>query len=355
MRANGRMPRREARAMLQAMLVALEPGSEAKLPPVAPADLLASARRHRLSPLLSSLDVSGVDQTTADQFRRDRVATVARNMFLAAAADECTGALVAASVPVILLKGLAYEETIYPAAGVRPTGDVDILVPGDARRAAFRVLNHLGFEPRAAAPGFDESDYHEVAWTRKGVEVDLHLALAPLARCRIDYAEVWARARRSTRAGAEVMLLDSAHAAVFHALHMAIDHFDVPALYLIDFARLLPQADDAARAEAVARAWLCQRAFATTMALVAEFQPAWRARQALAATPWYARRVVAHYGGPEKVSRPEQFVRKLSHLDGPATALRYVITQGRRNAREVIERRLRKRSARERLALDRDG
>src|SRR4051794_19412333 len=174
LRANEHMPRRDARAILQATLVALESGSEAELASFAPQDLLASARRHRLSPLLSLMNASGLEPSAREGFRRDRLTTVARNLFLSGVVDECARALVAASVPVILLKGLAYEEMIYPAAGARPTGDVDILVPGDARRAAFRVLNRLGFEPRAAAPGFDEADYHEVAWTRKGVEVDLH-------------------------------------------------------------------------------------------------------------------------------------------------------------------------------------
>jgi hypothetical protein len=256
---------------------------------------------------------------------------------------------------MILLKGLAYEQTIYAAAGVRPTGDVDILVPGEARRAAFLVLDRLGFEPRAAAPGFDDADYHEVAWTRKGVEVDLHLALAPLARCRIDYADVWARARRpATTSRSDALLLDTTHAAVFHALHMAIDHFDVPALYLIDFARLLPEADDVQRAESLANAWRCHRSFATTRALVAEFLPAWRAKQPARPAPWFSRRVIERYGEAQRVSRPEQLLRKLTHLDGPGYALRYVITQARRNAREVIENRLRKRSARERLAINRD-
>jgi hypothetical protein len=350
------MPGREARATLRAMLAAIEQPAEAELAAAAPEEVTKVARYHRLSPLLSSLDSSGLDAAVMDQFRRDRVVTAARNMFLAETARECARAFALASVPMILLKGLAYEETIYPVAGLRPTSDVDILVPGEARRTAFLTLNRLGFEPRAAAPGFDDADYHEVAWTRKGVEVDLHLALAPLARCRIDYADVWARARRpAPTSRSEALLLDGAHAAVFHALHMAIDHFDVPALYLIDFARLLPEADEVLRAEAVARAWRCHRSFATTRALVAEFLPTWRAKQPSRPTPWFSRRVIERYGDVERVSRPEQLLRKLSHLDGPGYALRYVVTQTRRNAREIIERRVRKRSPRERLALeDRD-
>jgi hypothetical protein len=347
------MPGRDARAILRALLAAVEQ-RPIDPPAITPEELIATARKHRLSPLLSTLDAPGFDAAAAEAFRRDRVVTVARNMLLAGVAQECVRALAAASVPVILLKGLAYEQTIYPAAGARPTSDVDILVPGETRRTAFCVLSQLGFEPRAAAPGFDEPDYHEVAWTRRGVEVDLHLALAPLARCRIDYAQVWSGARRAAPQS-EALVLDGAHAAVFHALHMAIDHYDLPALYLVDFARLLPAPDDVARAEDVARAWRCHRSFATARELTGAFLPVWRAKQPPAATAWFSQRVIEQYGADERVSRPEQIVRKLSHLDGPSYVLRYFAVQARRNAHEVIERRVRKRSARERLALDRDA
>jgi hypothetical protein len=346
----------DARAILRALLDAAERPGALALPSAPAAELIAIARKHRLSPFLSTLDGSRLDKAVLEHFRRDRIVTVARNMLLAGVAQECVRALAAASVPVILLKGLAYEQTIYSAAGSRPTSDVDILVPGEARRPAFLALNRLGFEPRAAAPGFDDSDYHEVAWTRRGVEVDLHLALAPLARCRIDYADVWARAGRPGGSPqSEALVLESAHAAVFHALHMAIDHFDVPALYLIDFARLLPEEGDVARAEGVARAWRCHRSFETTRALVGEFLPGWRAKQSPRATPWFSERVVERYGAVGRLSRPEQMLRKVTHLDSARYAFAYLTTQARRNAREVVERRWRKRSPRERLALDRDG
>src|SRR5258706_10016942 len=75
--------------------------------------------------------------------------------------------------------------------GARPTGDLDVLIPDQPRRAAFEALRAAGWSPVAAAPGFDEADYHEVEWKRGGVFLDLHFALAPLPRCGIDYRAVW--------------------------------------------------------------------------------------------------------------------------------------------------------------------
>jgi hypothetical protein len=307
------------------------------------------ARRHRLSPLLATRDVG--DPALAAACRQDRAVTAARNLLFGQGAARCLRALGEANIPAIVLKGLAYEATIYDP-GTRPTSDIDLLVPNALRREAFGVMSRLGFEPRAAAPGFDDADYHEVAWSHGGIEVDLHMGLAPFARCAIDYDAIWAEASALQVAGVEAKTLHSSHAAVFHALHMAIDHFDVPALYLVDFTRLLADQDGLRQAEATARAWRCWRPFATAVALCTAFLPGWSAAQPGRDVPPFARDIVAHFGG-KRIERREQLVRKLRHFDTGPDAFRYLLVQGRRNVRELYERRIRKRTARERLALER--
>jgi hypothetical protein len=316
--------------------------------------IVAVARRHRLTPLLSMRSRATLPAALGATCRRDHVLTAARNLALAAVAEECVAALAAAGVESALLKGLAYERTLYPQTGARPTSDVDLLVRDRDRRAAFDVLDRLGFDPRAAAPGFDEPDYHEVAWNRGGVEIDLHLALAPYARCEIDYDAVWREMRALTLSAAKVHVLAPAHAAVFHALHMAIDHFDVPGLYLADLARLLATPEALADARAAAEAWRCARPLATSLAIAAAFQPSWwssLASSSPAAPPAWAERVAAGFGGIARLPRARQLWRKYEHFDTPWDALRYTWAQGRRHAREGLERQLRHRSARERLGL----
>jgi len=343
------------RLLLHDLLGALErPERADRLGAEAAADdglLLQVARRHRLTPLLSAVCGKSLPADVGEACRRDRLMTAARNLMLAQAAEECLAAFAAAAIPVIVLKGLAYESA-YAAAGVRPTADVDLLVPDDSRRAAFAVLDRMGFEPRAAAPGFDEADYHEVAWRRGNIEVDLHLALAPYVRCHIDYADVWARAVTTPIGRGQGKALSPPHAAVFHALHMAIDHFDVPALYLLDLSRQLPSDAAMDAAWATARAWGCRRPFATAVALAEAFLPVWAASHVSQPAPWFAARVASRYGPIAPLPRPAQLARKLLHFDDPVTALRYTAVQARRKARELIENRLRHRPARERLGLD---
>ena len=340
------------RERLRALLVALEDPSRATALPADDPVLVAVARHHRLTPLLSITCGDTLPVPLRETFRRDRVVTAARNMMLGQVAEECLRALAAAGIPTIVLKGLDYEIRLYGAPGARPTADVDLLVPDEKRRDAFAVLDRLGFEPRAAAPGFDEPDYHEVAWTRAGAEVDLHMALAPLARCGIDYRAIWAEAVPLRIGGADALVLARPHAAIFQALHMAIDHFDVPAIYLVDLARLLPDENAYGVAERLARGWRCRRPLETASALAAAFLRHWPPRPPQAPGLGLVRaRVVARYGEIRRVARPEQLLRKMAHFDGPTDAVRYVLTQSRRNLREQIERRTHRRSARERLKL----
>ncbi|MFL5304563.1 MAG: nucleotidyltransferase family protein [Polyangia bacterium] len=343
-------PKTERELLAAVVAAVLRPERTAELPGGDNQRLLAVARRHRLTPLLSLAYGNRLPAELREAVRHDRILTTARNMALTHAGQHVVQAFASAGVATIVLKGLDYETRLYGAAGARPTADIDLLVRQADRRRAFAVLDRLKFEPRAAAAGFDEPDYHEVAWAGDGVEVDLHMGLAPVARCGIDYDAVWAQAEPARLGNADTLVLSRPHAAVFQALHMAIDHFDVPAVYLIDLSRLLPQPDDFARAAQVARSWRCLRPLVTAATLTAAFAGGALA-DALPPASWMTRQVVTQYGGVAPLARPAQLLRKMAHFDSAVDAGRYTLVQARRNLREQFETRIRRRSARDRLSL----
>ncbi len=340
------------RDLLVAVLAALEdPARAAELPAQDPA-LTVVARHHRLTPLLSITCSSSLPVPLADLFRHDRVVTAARNLVFEQVGEECVRALRAAGVPTILLKGLDYATRLYGGqAGARPTADIDLLVPNESRRAAFQVLDRLGFEPRACAPGFDEPDYHEVAWRRGDVEVDLHMALVPFVRCRIDYPAIWSDARPSRIGDTETLVLAPLHAAIFQSLHMGVDHFAVPAIYLVDLARLLPDPTALANAETTATNWRCRAPFVTAVGLAAVFLPGWPPAATVAKIPLRSRRVIDSYGPVRPLPRREQLLRKLIHFDSLTGMVGYLAVQSRRNLRERVNLRLRQQTVRQRLSL----
>jgi Uncharacterised nucleotidyltransferase len=332
------------------LLAALDQPKLASTLPASHSEVAAVARHHRLSPLLSATCASTLPGPLAEAFRRDRVIVTARGMQLDQVAEECIVAFEAEGIPTIVLKGLDYERRLYGAPGLRPTSDVDLLIPSQNRRAAFAALDRLGFEPRAAAPGFDDPDYHEVAWRRRDVEIDLHTALAPTVRCRVDYSAVWSQ-REPFRVGATAAsVLARTHAAVFQALHMTIDHFAVPAVYLLDLSRLIPTAEAVAPILEIAADWRCRRPVATALALTAAFLPNW-GRAIDPPGSAIASRVIAGFGEMRPLPRPEQLLRKIAHFDGARQAALYLTVQGFRNLRERFETDVRKRAPRERLGL----
>jgi hypothetical protein len=310
--------------------------------------MTAVARYHRLTPLLSVMCHDTLPRQLADLCRHDRLLTTGRNMILSSVAQECIQGLASAGVPAIVLKGLDYETRLYGKPGARPTADVDLLVRQQDRRAAFEMLDRLGFEPRACAPGFDEPDYHEVAWTRAGVEVDLHMALTPLVRCRIDYPSLWSAAVPARIGETEALVLSRSHATVFQTLHMSIDHFAVPAIYLVDLAYLLADSGTFSAAEMTARHWECLRPFETAVALAENFLPRLMPARGSRPPSYRAHRVIDAYGPVAPLPRAEQLIRKFSHFDTMRSALRYLEVQSRRNIRERF---VRNRSARTRLSL----
>lgn len=318
--------------------------------------LILVARAHRLSALLGAVRPSGISPALAEQFRRDHVATLARNLLLRRALGDCVGALAQQGIEVIVLKGMEYEERLYGRIGARPTSDLDILIQDRHRRAAFEVLRATGWAPVAAAPGFDEADYHEVEWKRAGVYLDLHFALAPLPRCAIDYDAVWHEKVPfpiDSCIDTPVWRLADAHDVVYHVLHMAIHHFDVPGVYLIDLTRLCPDDASMAAVEAVAARWRCFRPWRTSVQLAAAFLPWWPA--AAGARRFQpdaiAARVIDHFGTVTGVPRAEQLRRKLEHFDAAPDAARYLLVQGRRLVREAALKRFGRRTPEERLGF----
>jgi hypothetical protein len=312
--------------------------------------VLALARHHRLSPALSTIDSSISDGLRA-AFDNDRLITLGKRTLLLRALVEIVAALGAAGIKVIVLKGLAYEEMAYPVLGTRPASDIDLLVQGAWRSPSFEIFRTLGFQPVGGQPGFDEPDYHEVALHRDDVNVDLHFALVPVARCKIDYDTLWECAQPLPIGGAATFALSRAHAVLHQALHMTVHHFDVPALYLLDIARLTSDTTIARDAAHAARAWRCSRAWDTSVAMTTAFIPAAREAFGSMADPANARaaRLTASFGGLAPVSRLSQLRRKLEHFDNPTDAARYLAIQGRRIVSETLGNLGPRRSAAERF------
>jgi hypothetical protein len=134
-------------------------------------------------------------------------------------------ALAGADVPAGVIKGEDFADRLYPAAGLRPFRDVDLMVPRGGMDAAAAAMASLGF--REAGCGRHAGDYGERTWDsadRPFVRVDVHWNLinSPAQRRRSSLpteAFPWKPAadgppRRTTPAA--LLVIATVHAVLGH-------------------------------------------------------------------------------------------------------------------------------------------
>lgn len=153
--------------------------------------LLASARRHRLEPLLLRGATDSIPHDVRrkldDAWNRSLARTVVQLHHL----DELAAHAVGREIDVCLLKGAALATSIYRHPALRPMADLDLLVgPGYFERSGA-MLEEIGYERK------DVSD-HAVAFAhgRTGVLVELHRSLTSCERLLgVSVEELLARSR----------------------------------------------------------------------------------------------------------------------------------------------------------------
>jgi hypothetical protein len=125
-----------------------------------------------------------------------------------------------AALPVISLKGPCLADRLYGDAALRTCYDLDLLVRKSDLAAAENLLTNLGFCPN----GYPD-DYHR-AWSRRGINVELHHNVENPFAFKFDLAAAWARANHSTFQGAPVWLLAPADELLYLCLHGVRHRFE---------------------------------------------------------------------------------------------------------------------------------
>lgn len=124
-------------------------------------DLLIQAEQHGMGPLLS-LHLTTVDVQVPDPFLRGLRFLCLRhqqaNGLRMKSLHSVLSLLEEEGVPVLVLKGAALCRTLYPAAGLRPMRDIDLLLAKEDVQHAHAFLQEEGF--RIASTALPEDYYH---------------------------------------------------------------------------------------------------------------------------------------------------------------------------------------------------
>jgi hypothetical protein len=144
---------------------------------------------------------------------------------------------------VIVLKGAAYAELLYPSPGARSMGDFDVLVPSEQLPESLAKLEDLGFSRHYEGdPTLDSPDYRARQLGSAELELDLHQAFTQPERLDIDYREVLARAVHWPEQAPNAWLLCPEDALVYHAINAGCGEFTPewsPAIDLLDARQMV--------------------------------------------------------------------------------------------------------------------
>lgn len=210
-------------------------------PPLNWEEVLASASRHDVAPLLyrSLTNISksqSIPQEVMDRLRTAYRDNLARNMYLYAELGRILEALHNKDVRVIFLKGAALAKTVYGDIGLRPMSDIDILVRREDLSKAVELLFQMGYglcnNQEAQSQNINIKELintysrHVPALSHpQGIQkLDIHWTI-PDSPCTI--AGLWERAKtiKIDKTGVLVLSLEdlllhlSLHTSVHHKFH----------------------------------------------------------------------------------------------------------------------------------------
>jgi len=128
-------------------------------------------------------------------------------------------------VEVILLKGVALALRHYREQGLRPMGDVDILVRRAHAQAAADTLAELGLVAKSPLSTRRIDLVHAEDFSdERGLHIDLHWRLFPQRFVHRHDEELWSRSRDVELCGVPARVLSSADElmhVIVHGLHWA--------------------------------------------------------------------------------------------------------------------------------------
>jgi hypothetical protein len=139
-----RTERRSKRAHQSVDWQAFTPDEWQILAQMAEAEGVASLLHWKLDPVRNET-IFPIPANVRDFFRRSYEQSAMRNAVLLQELEGILATFGKAELPTIVLKGAALAQTLYPDPGLRPMGDLDLLVRAEALTRAIQLLQTRGY------------------------------------------------------------------------------------------------------------------------------------------------------------------------------------------------------------------
>jgi len=216
--------------------------------------LTALACRHGIAPLVYHHlhEMTGADvqpQGALDGLRRSYYGNVARNALLYKELNRVLDALQGIGTQVIVLKGAALAETVYPNRALRAMSDIDLLVrPEELSRVEDRLLA-LGYalHPHPLGIAWVKAHHYHLVFVQpkapaSAILLEIHWHLdRPSRPFTIDIEGLWARAVPARIAGVAAWVLSPEDLLLYLCLHTCKHSLTSSLRPLCDIAAIIRQ------------------------------------------------------------------------------------------------------------------
>lgn len=131
-----------------------------------------------------------------------------------------------AGIKVILLKGSHMAQFVYEDAGVRPMGDIDILVRKEDLSKAEELLLQIGYNNQQKSTKA-KSHLHLPYFIHPegNVPLELHWTITkPIWRFNIDLEGIWERAKTVRKDGIDMLVFSPEDLLLYLSLHAVYQH-----------------------------------------------------------------------------------------------------------------------------------
>lgn len=197
------------------------------------------ALAHRLAALayreLRAVPDGVVPPGIVEQLKGAYESTLSANVLLYDRLQRILKALGRAAIPVLLLKGAIFAQTLYPSIAARPMGDLDLVIPPDRLEETEAILQDFGYRNQLQSPGYRSREFllrygGELAYAppRAWPLVELHWQVLFGEWMRRATAvrdeDFWSRAELVTIDGMTVRQLTPEDSVLHQIGHVAVLH-----------------------------------------------------------------------------------------------------------------------------------
>ncbi len=201
-------------------------------------DILSEASRLGVLPMIyTCLDNAGLlanfPEQFVDQCKEGWRRTTLTNLRLAHAFGQLASLFQAAQIPVVALKGIYLANHIYPHSGMRPMGDIDLLVPERDLSQARGILLAQGYVQRSdVAYGREiredvEIAHHLAPFVKADsptIELHWHIIKPGESLPLFPVGELWSRTVAGNIGNVSVLALTNEATLVHLCIHLAYNH-----------------------------------------------------------------------------------------------------------------------------------